>query len=249
MIVLKSPHEICIMREANLIVAEVLQTLKEKALPGVTTAELDRIAEHTASKHKASCAFKGYRGYPHALCASRNEVIVHGMPSSEELCEGDILSLDFGVLYKGFYGDSAVTFPIGKVSREAKALIQITEECLYKAIDQMREGKRLSDLSSSIQQHAEFHGFSVVRDFVGHGIGRQLHEDPQVPNYGKQGNGVRLKPGMVLAVEPMVNAGDWRISVLEDGWTAITRDRRLSAHFEHSVAITEDGPWILSALT
>jgi methionyl aminopeptidase len=247
MIVLKSPQEISVMREANLIVADVLHTLKEKALPGVTTRELDRLAEQTALKNKATCAFKGYRGYPWALCASRNEVIVHGMPSSEELREGDILSLDFGVFYKGFYGDSAVTFPIGEVDEETQRLIRTTEECLHRAIDRMHEGNRLSDISSSIQEHAESRGFSVVRDFVGHGIGRQLHEDPQVPNYGKPGTGVRLKPGMVLAVEPMVNAGDWRIQILEDGWTAVTRDRRLSAHFEHSVAITENGPLVLSA--
>lgn len=235
------------MREANLIVAEVLQTLKEQAVPGTTTLALDRTAEEIARKRKAVCAFKGYRGYPCALCASRNEVIVHGIPSSDELREGDILSLDFGVLYKGFYGDSAITFPIGQVDGDADLLIRTTRECLERAIEQMHEGNRLSDVSHTIQRHAESRGFSVVRDFVGHGIGRQLHEDPQIPNYGKPGTGDRLKPGMVLAVEPMVNAGDWRIQILDDGWTAVTRDRRLSAHFEHSVAITENGPLVLSA--
>jgi len=236
------------MREANLIVAEVLHTLRERAQPGLTTRDLDRVAEKTALKHKASCAFKGYRGYPCALCASRNEVVVHGIPSGEELQDGDILSLDFGVCYKGFFGDAAVTIPIGEVDEEAQRLIRTTEECLYRAIDCMHEGRRLSDVSCSIQDHAESCGFSVVREFVGHGIGRKLHEDPQVPNYGKSGTGVRLKHGMVLAVEPMVNAGDWRIQILEDGWTAVTKDRRRSAHFEHSVAITENGPFVLSAL-
>jgi methionyl aminopeptidase len=247
MIVLKSPEEIEVMQEANQIVADILQTLKEKSKPGVTTQDLDRVAEEMALKRNATCAFKGYRGYPWALCASRNEVIVHGMPSSEELREGDILSLDFGVFHKGFYGDSAVTFPIGNVDEDAEHLIRTTKECLDRAIEQMHEGKRLSDVSSAIQTHAESRGFSVVRDFVGHGIGRQLHEDPQVPNYGKPGTGIRLKKGMVLAVEPMVNVGDWRISIMKDGWTAVTKDRKLSAHFEHSIAITENGPLILSA--
>jgi len=247
MIVLKSPRDIATMREANLIVAEVLHTLKDKAVPGVTTQALDRAAEEITHRRHAACAFKGYRGYPCALCASPNEVIVHGMPSSRELQEGDILSLDFGVFYKGFYGDSAITFPIGEVDDGAALLIETTRECLERAIEQMQAGNRMSDVSCTIQQHAESRGFSVVRDFVGHGIGRQLHEDPQIPNYGKPGTGVRLKPGMVLAVEPMVNAGDWRIQILDDGWTAVTRDRRLSAHFEHSVAITENGPLVLSA--
>ena len=249
MIVLKSPEEIAVMREANHIVAETLQALQEKARPGVTTQELDTIAEAMATRANAACAFKGYRGYPGALCASVNEVIVHGIPGSRSLRDGDILSLDFGVFYKGFYGDSAVTFPIGEVDDRTQELIDTTRECLNRAIGQMREGKRLSDISSAIQQHAESHGFSVVRDFVGHGIGRQLHEDPQVPNYGVAGTGVRLKQGMVLAVEPMVNMGGWKIKVLDDGWTAITKDRSLSAHFEHSVAITEDGPLVLSSLS
>ncbi len=236
------------MRDANLVVAETLQTLRERARPGRTSRELDRVAERIAGRHKATCAFKGYRGYPWSLCASRNEVVVHGMPSDEELRDGDILSLDFGVCYKGFYGDAAVTFPIGEADPEAQRLIRTTEECLVRAIACMHEGMRLSDVSASIQHHAESRGFSVVRDFVGHGIGRQMHEDPQVPNYGKPGTGIRLKRGMVLAVEPMVNVGDWRVEVLKDGWTAVTKDRKRSAHFEHSVAITENGPLILSAL-
>lgn len=248
MIVLKTPQEIAIMKEANQIVAEVLETLKQKAVAGITTQELDHLAEQLAKKQNAECAFKGYRGYSHCLCTSLNEVIVHGIPSACELNDGDILSLDFGVFYKGFYGDAAITFPIGKAGKKAERLMETTEGCLRLAVEKMVEGNRVSDISVAIQNHAESNGYSVVRDFVGHGIGRQLHEDPQVPNYGSKGTGVRIKNGMVLAVEPMVNEGDWKIEVLDDGWTAVTRDRTLSAHFEHSVAITEDGPFILSRL-
>jgi len=248
MIVLKSPEEIGIMRDANQIVAEVHEELKQRAVPGTTTGELDKIAERIAVKRKSKCAFKGYRGYPKCLCTSLNEVIVHGIPSDRVLKEGDILSLDFGVVYKGFCGDAAVTVPVGKISEKAENLMRTTEECLEKAIGQMYEGNRLADVSAVIQEHAEKHGYSVVRDFVGHGIGRSLHEDPQVPNYGKSGTGIRLKRGMVLAVEPMVNEGDWGIRILKDGWTAVTKDGSLSAHFEHSVAITDNGPCILSKL-
>jgi methionyl aminopeptidase len=248
MIVLKSLEEIGIMRDANQIVAEVHEELKLRAVPGVTTRELDEIAERIARKHKAECAFKGYRGYPNSLCTSLNEVIVHGIPSDRTLKKGDILSLDFGVIYKGFCGDAAVTISIGETSERAKKLMKTTEECLERAIGQMYEGNRLADISSAIQQHAEENGYSVVRDFVGHGIGRSLHEDPQVPNYGKSGTGIRLKKGMVLAIEPMVNEGEWAIRILEDGWTAVTKDGSLSAHFEHSVAITDNGPYVLSEL-
>jgi methionyl aminopeptidase len=248
MIVLKSQEEIAIMRDANQIVAEVHEELKQRAAPGVTTRELDDLAERIAIKRKAKCAFKGYRGYPNCLCTSLNEVIVHGIPSDRALIEGDILSLDFGVIYKGFCGDAAVTIPIGQTSEKAENLMHTTEECLEKAIDLMYEGNRLADISAVIQQHAEKNGYSVVRDFVGHGIGRSLHEDPQVPNYGKPGTGIRLKRGMVLAVEPMVNEGDWGIRILKDGWTAVTKDGSLSAHFEHSVAITDNGPCVLSKL-
>jgi methionyl aminopeptidase len=248
MVVLKSPEEIAIMRDANQIVAEVHEELRLRAAPGVTTAELDHVAERIALKRRAKCAFKGYRGYPNCLCTSLNEVIVHGIPSERVLREGDILSLDFGVIYKGFCGDAAITIPIGEASERAKALMQTTEECLERAIAQAVAGNRLSDISAAIQQHAEENGYSVVRDFVGHGIGRSLHEDPQVPNYGKAGTGIRLKAGMVLAIEPMVNEGDWGVRILEDGWTAVTRDGSLSAHFEHSVAITDNGPWVLSRL-
>lgn len=246
MIVLKSPQEIAVMREANQIVAELLQELKARAVPGVSTRELDEIAERFIRKKKAKCAFKGYRGYPNCLCTSVNDVIVHGLPSSAELKEGDILSIDCGVYHKGFYGDAAITVPIGRVPEKAQRLIQTTKECLQLAIEKMVEGNRLSDISHAIQARAEKEGFSVVRDFVGHGIGRQLHEDPQVPNYGQAGTGIRLKTGMVLAIEPMVNEGHWGVRILKDGWTAVTEDGSLSAHFEHSVAVTDNGPLILS---
>ena len=236
------------MRDANQIVAEVHEELKQRAVPGTTTRELDELAERIAVKRKAKCAFKGYRGYPNCLCTSLNEVIVHGIPSDRVLKEGDILSLDFGVIYKGFCGDAAVTIPIGQSSETAENLMRTTEKCLDKAIGLMYEGNRLADVSAVIQGHAEKNGYSVVRDFVGHGIGRSLHEDPQVPNYGKSGTGIRLKRGMVLAVEPMVNLGDWGIRILKDGWTAVTKDGSLSAHFEHSVAITDNGPCVLSRL-
>lgn len=236
------------MRDANQIVAEVHEELKQRAVPGTTTRELDELAERIAIKRKAKCAFKGYRGYPNCLCTSLNEVIVHGIPSDRALKEGDILSLDFGVIYKGFCGDAAVTIPIGQSSETAENLMRTTEKCLDKAIGLMYEGNRLADVSAVIQEHAEKNGYSVVRDFVGHGIGRSLHEDPQVPNYGKSGTGIRLKRGMVLAVEPMVNLGDWGIRILKDGWTAVTKDGSLSAHFEHSVAITDNGPCVLSKL-
>ena len=237
------------MRDANQIVAEVHEELKLRAVPGTTTRELDELAERIAIKRKAKCAFKGYRGYPNCLCTSLNEVIVHGIPSDRALKEGDVLSLDFGVIYKGICGDAAVTIPIGETSERAENLMRTTEECLEKAIGLMYEGNRLADVSAVIQEHAEKNGYSVVRDFVGHGIGRSLHEDPQVPNYGKSGTGIRLKRGMVLAVEPMVNEGDWGIRILKDGWTAVTKDGSLSAHFEHSVAITDNGPCVLSKLT
>lgn len=246
MIVLKSPQEIAVMREANQIVAELLQELKARAVPGVSTRELDEIAERFIRKKKAKCAFKGYRGYPNCLCTSVNDVIVHGLPSSAELREGDILSIDCGVYHKGFYGDAAITVPIGRVSEKAQKLIQTTRECLHLAIEKMVEGNRLSDISHTIQTRAEKEGFSVVRDFVGHGIGRQLHEDPQVPNYGQAGTGIRLRTGMVLAIEPMVNEGHWGVRILKDGWTAVTEDGSLSAHFEHSVAVTDNGPLVLS---
>jgi len=247
-IILKSPQEIEKMRRSNQIVAEILAEIKTSARPGVTTRELDELAEALLAKLKAHSAFKGYNGYPAALCTSVNEEVVHGIPSNRVLKEGDILSLDFGAIYDGFYGDAAITLPIGSISTEAEQLLRVTEEALYLAIDQARPENRLMDISAAIQRHVESHGFSVVRDFVGHGIGKHLHEKPQVPNFGIPGRGVRLKPGMTLAIEPMINVGGCEVMIREDGWTAVTKDGSLSAHFEHSVAVTENGPAILSKL-
>jgi len=249
---LKSPREIDIMRRANVIVAEVLQELKQRVVAGVTTLELDAVAEVMTLKKNAIPAFKGYnvggRVYPLCLCASVNDEIVHGIPSNRALREGDIIGLDYGVIYEGFYGDSAITVGVGKVSEEAQRLMDVTEQSLYKGIEQLREGKRLGDLGAAVQRVAEGAGFSVVRAFVGHGIGKKLHEEPPVPNYGEPERGLRLKEGMVLAIEPMVNVGGYEVEIREDGWTAVTKDGSLAAHFEHSVAITKDGPFILSQL-
>jgi len=247
-IVLKSPQEIETMRRSNRIVAEILEEIKSVAKPGVTTRELNERAEELLAQRKARSAFKGYNGYPAVLCTSVNEEVVHGIPSDRVLREGDILSLDFGAIYEDYYGDAAITLAIGRISAEAERLMRVTEEALYLAIDRARPENRLQDISAAIQGHVESHGFSVVRDFVGHGIGQHLHEKPQVPNFGEAGRGVRLKPGMTLAIEPMINAGGHEVMVLQDGWTAVTRDRSLSAHFEHSVAVTENGPDILSKL-
>lgn len=249
MVILKQPDEIAIARASNRIVAEVLSVLREKVKPGVTTLELDQIAERTAEKRGARPAFKGYRGYPYALCASVNEEVVHGMPSKRVLLEGDIIGLDFGVYYQGFYGDSAITLPVGRVNAGAARLMEVTEKSLYEAIRQTSAGNRLGDISAAVQTTVEAAGFSVVRDFVGHGIGRQMHEDPQIPNFGKKGRGIELKAGMIFAIEPMVNEGDYRVKILADGWTVVTEDGSLSAHFEHSVAITDNGPEILSRLS
>jgi len=247
---LKSEREIEIMRRANVIVAEILQELKEKVVPGVTTLELDSVAEELTLKNKALPAFKGYevagRVFPRCLCVSINEEIVHGIPTNRALREGDIVGLDFGVLYNGFYGDAALTVGVGRVSEEARRLMEVTERALYKGIEQMHDGKRLGDLGAAVQQVAEGAGFSVVRAFVGHGIGKRLHEEPPVPNYGEPDRGVRLREGMVLAIEPMVNAGSHEVAMKEDGWTAVTKDGSLAAHFEHSVAVTRNGPFILS---
>ena len=252
MISLKSPREIEIMRRANVIVAEVLQELKRRVGPGVTTLDLDAVAEEMTLKRNAIPAFKGYnvagRVYPRCLCASINNEIVHGIPSNRALREGDIVGLDYGVIYEGFYGDSAMTVGVGKVSEEAQRLMDVTEQSLYTGIEQLREGKRLGDLGAAVQRVAEGAGFSVVRAFVGHGIGKKLHEEPPVPNYGEPERGLRLKEGMVLAIEPMVNVGGYEVEIKEDGWTAVTKDGSLAAHFEHSVAITKDGPLILSQI-
>ncbi|HEX5022029.1 MAG TPA: type I methionyl aminopeptidase [Candidatus Binatia bacterium] len=252
MISLKSPREIEIMRRANVIVAEVLQELKRRVAPGVTTLDLDAVAEQMTLKNNAIPAFKGYnvggRIYPRCLCASINDEIVHGIPSNRALREGDIIGLDYGVIFEGFYGDSAVTVGVGKVSEEAQRLMDVTEQSLYKGIEQLRDGRRLGDLGAAVQRFAESAGFSVVRAFVGHGIGKRLHEEPPVPNYGEPERGLRLKEGMVLAIEPMVNAGGYEVEIKDDGWTAVTKDGSLAAHFEHSVAITKDGPFILSQI-
>ncbi len=247
-IILKSPDEIKAMRAAGAVVAEVLEVLKVKVRPGVTTLDLEKIAEEETKRLKARPAFKGYRGYPFCLCTSVNSEVVHGMPSKKTLNEGDIVSIDYGALVDGFYGDAAVTVPVGTVSEDAARLMRVTEESLGKAIEAAREGARLQDISFAVQSHVEPHGFSVVREFVGHGIGRELHEPPQVPNFGIPGRGVRLKAGMVLAIEPMINAGGWAVKVLSDGWTAVTADGKLSAHFEHSVAITHEGPLVLTKI-
>ncbi len=252
MISLKSSREIETMRRANLIVAEVLQELKQRVAPGITTLDLDAIAEEITLKRKAIPAFKGYnvagRVFPRCLCASVNEEIVHGIPINRPLREGDIVGLDFGVICDGYYGDSAITVGVGRVSEEARRLMEVTEQSLYEGIEQLREGKRLGDFGAAVQRRAEGAGYSVVRAFVGHGIGKKLHEEPPVPNYGDPDRGLRLKEGMVLAVEPMVNAGGHEVEIKDDGWTAVTKDGSLAAHFEHSVAITKDGPYILSRL-
>lgn len=247
-IILKSPQEIEKMRSSNRIVAEILQSVVAAVRPGARTRDLNALAEELLRKYKARSAFKGYNGYPAVLCTSVNEEVVHGIPSDRVLKEGDIVSLDFGAVWEDYYGDAAITVPVGSISAEARRLLRVTEEALGKAIEQARPGNHVGDISAAIQGYVESRGFSAVRDFVGHGIGRFMHERPQIPNFGPPGRGVRLKPGMTLAIEPMINAGGYGVEVLEDGWTAVTRDRSLSAHFEHSVAVTENGPYILSQL-
>jgi len=234
------------MRVANALVARVLAELAETVAPGVTTRDLDALAEKLVRAGGAEPAFKGYRGYPATLCASVNEQVVHGIPSARPLDEGDIVSLDMGVKLNGFYGDSAITVPVGEVSPEVRRLLQATQASLQQGISQVRVGGRISDIGHAIQQHVESEGFSVVREFVGHGIGSALHEEPQIANYGEPGRGPRMAEGMVLAIEPMVNMGRPAVKVLSDGWTAVTRDGSLSAHFEHTVAVTKDGPLVLT---
>lgn len=246
MVILKSPSEIEKIKLSNQIVADILCRLEAEVKPGINTLYLNGIAEKMALERDAVPAFKGYKGYPFSLCTSVNNVIVHGMPSSALLVEGDIISIDFGVLYDGYYGDAAVTVPVGKVSEQAQRLAMVTKEALYKGIEKAVPNGRLSNISYAVQSHVEAAGYSVVRMFVGHGIGTSLHEDPQVPNFGKPGMGVLLKPGMTIAIEPMVNEKGYDVEILEDGWTAVTKDGGLSAHFEHTIAITEDGPVILS---
>jgi methionyl aminopeptidase len=251
MISLKSPQEIEAMRAANMIVADVLAELRQQVRPGLGTAEMDRVAEELTRRRGAVPAFKGYevhgRVFPKSVCISINEEVVHGIPSDMRILrEGDIVGIDFGVCYQGFYGDAALTVAVGRADGEAVRLMHATEEALWCGIEQVRVGKRVGDVSAAIQEHVEHEGFSVVRDFVGHGIGRRLHEEPQVPNFGTRDRGVRLREGMVLAIEPMVNAGASEVMIKEDGWTAVTKDGSRSAHFEHSVAVTRNGPYVLS---
>lgn len=246
MIVCKSAAEIGRMRAANLLVADVLGALKAAAAPGVTTAALDDLAESTIRAAGGVPAFKGYRGYPATICASVNEQVIHGIPSQRRLSDGDVLSIDVGVLLDDFYGDAAVTVPIGEIPEEAARLLRVTEQSLYEAIGQARIGNRVSDISHAVQRHVEANGYSVVREFVGHGIGRSMHEEPQIPNFGTPGRGPRLAEGMVLAIEPMVSMGQPGVRVLDDGWTAVTKDGSLAAHFEHTVAVTASGPQVLT---
>lgn len=237
------------MKTANAIVAEILADIAGQVQPGIQTLDLDARAEELSRQHRVKPAFKGYRGYPKSLCVSINEEIVHGIPSTRRLKEGDLLSMDFGVRYDGYYGDAAITVAVGQVSDAARRLMEATGKALYAGIAQAVPGNHVSDVSHAVQTTVESYGFSVIRDFVGHGIGRNLHEDPQIPNYGPPGQGPTLVPGMTLAIEPMVSAGRWEVRVLADGWTAVTQDGSLAAHFEHTVAVTENGPLILSQIS
>jgi len=248
MVIIKAPEEIEKIRNSSRIVAEILCELENNIKPGIRTIELETLAEEIAARKKVHPAFKGYRGFPFGLCISVNEEVVHGRPSNRMLKDGDIVSLDYGVYHNGYYGDAAITVPVGKVSEESLRLLQVTKESLLKGINETKAGNRLGDISAAIQNHVERAGFSVVRDFVGHGIGKNLHEDPQVPNYGVKGRGILLKEGMVFAIEPMVNAGKYQVKILNDNWTVVTVDGKYSAHFEHSVAINQNGPEILSCI-
>lgn len=248
MIILKSAEEIEKMRKSGQIAAQISQKLTEKVKPGVTTKELDRVASTLIKMHKARPAFLGFRGFPASICTSVNDQIVHGIPGSYRLREGDIISLDFGVVHQGYYSDMAITLPVGSISEDAQRLIEVTRSALVSGISQMVPGNRLYDISSAIQECAESNGFSVVRDLVGHGIGQEMHEEPQIPNFGKKSTGPYLKAGMVFALEPMVNMGRYEIKTLDDHWTVVTADGSLSCHFEHTVAITDNGPEILTEL-
>jgi methionyl aminopeptidase len=247
MVELKSSNEIVKMQESGRMVAKVLNKLKSMVKPGITTQELDDTARKMTRDFGARAAFLGYRGFPAAVCVSVNEVVVHGFPSKKKILkDGDIVSLDFGVEYGGYYADSALTAGVGTVSKIARKLMEVTEQSLYKGIEKAAVGYRLGDVSSAVQKYAESKGFSVVRDYVGHGVGKKLHEDPMVPNYGREGTGIFLQPGMVIAIEPMINEKKYDVKTLDDDWTVVTVDKGLSAHFEHTVAITESGPLILT---
>ena len=247
-IIIKSPNEIKIMREAGRIVAIVLDTLKKAIKPGITTGELDALAVKVFKEYNVKASFKGYRGFPASVCTSVNEEVVHGIPGKRVLKEGDLIAIDAGSIYNGFQGDSAITVEVGNVSKQAKTLTETTRKALEAGIKATREGAHLGDVSAAIQGYAESRGFSVVREYVGHGIGRDMHEDPQIPNYGPPGQGPVLKKGMTLALEPMVNAGGWHTKVLPDNWTVVTADSSLSAHFEHTIVITDGDAEILTRL-
>ena len=236
------------MEVANRIVAEILEGIKDQVKPGIETRELDELAEEMCRGREVEPAFKGYRGYPRSVCISVNDEIVHGIPGPRRLKAGDLVSLDFGVKYQGYYGDAAITVAVGELSPKARTLMEVTEKSLYAGIDQAKVGKRLTDISHAVQTVVEGAGFGVIREFVGHGIGRSLHEDPQIPNFGPPGRGPVLQAGMTLAIEPMTSMGAWQVKILKDGWTAVTQDGSLAAHFEHTVAVTENGPLILSRL-
>ncbi|MCS6806231.1 MAG: type I methionyl aminopeptidase [Acidobacteriota bacterium] len=248
MIRLRTRSEIEKIHHAGQIVAEVLRDLRAMIEPGITTRELDRYAEWKIRSRGAIPTFKGYRGFPASLCTSINEEIVHGIPSDRKLREGDIIGIDCGATYRGYVGDAAMTVIVGEAPPEVKQLVADTEASLYRAIEQARVGNRLHDISYAVQQYAEARGYGIVRDYCGHGVGTKMHEDPQVPNYGKPGTGPKLRPGLVLAIEPMLNLGTHQVEVAADGWTVVTADRKPSAHFEHTIAITEDGPIILTQL-
>ncbi|AQX52878.1 type I methionyl aminopeptidase [Priestia flexa] len=248
MIICKTPREIAIMREAGKIVALTHQELKKHIQPGITTEELDAIAEKFIRQHDAIPSFKGYNGFRGSICASVNEELVHGIPGNRKLQEGDIISIDIGAKYNGYHGDSAWTYGVGKISEENQRLLDVTEQSLYKGLEQAKPGDRLSNISHAIQTYAESQNFSIVREYVGHGVGQDLHEDPQIPHYGPPNKGPRLRPGMVLAVEPMVNAGTRYVKTLSDNWTVVTVDGKMCAHFEHTIAITETGYEILTTL-
>jgi methionyl aminopeptidase len=246
MITLRSAREIEAMRRSGKITAKVLARLMESAKPGMTTAEIDALAEAGIRDLGGVPTFKGYRGYPASVCTSVNDRVVHGIPGSDVLRDGDLLSIDLGTTFDGYVSDSAVTVPIGDVSDEARRLLDVTQECLMRGIEAIRAGNRVGDIGFAVQQHAEANGYGVVRELVGHGVGTEMHEDPQVPNYGRPGTGVKLRPGMVLAVEPMITQGSRAVKILEDGWTVVTTDGKLAAHFEHTIALTPDGPKILT---
>jgi methionyl aminopeptidase len=248
MILLKSPRELATMEVANRIVAEILAGVQERVRPGVETRELDELAEEMCRSRQVEPAFKGYRGYPSSICISVNEEIVHGIPGARRIQAGDLVSLDFGVKYQGYYGDAAVTLAVGEVEPRCRALMAATEQALYAGISQAQVGRHLTDISQAVQAVVEGAGFGVIREFVGHGIGRSLHEDPQIPNFGPPGRGPRLQAGMTLAIEPMTSMGARQVRILQDGWTAVTQDGSCAAHFEHTVAVTAQGPLILSRL-